>query len=687
MDKQVLKQTMAILLATSIGATGSAAWSQADRTTAPTAQQTQPEQTFTVNFKDTDIEEVIKFVADETGKTIVMDPRVKGRVKVISNKPVNKEGLYELFRNILELHDFALVEVGNVVRIIPLKDARSSPIPVNRPDERGYVTEVYQLKNVDAAKILPVLRPLIPQHSHMAADTFSNSIVVSDTADNIARLIQVIDKIDQSALPVTEVIQLKYADAEDMVSTLTKLGQKEAKQAPSSNQLQIIADKRNNAILLSGEDLQRQRAKVLILRLDRPQMQSGNVRVIYLNYANAKDVAATLSKVVQNMQKSVPGGKDAKSKEQGVTVEADEDTNALLLTGSGDTLNSLMAVIDKLDIRRAQVLIEAIIVRVDVGKEKSLGVDYLVTNETDGIAGSVTGSTASGVNLGTMATGALAGGNDALTSIGGALVGNPGFSLGFIGAQEGSTEKFAALISAFQNDDNANVLSTPSVLTMDNNEASISVGQEISIATGSYASTGGGAGIASPFTTSQREDVGILLTVTPQVNEGNKILLTVAQEVSNVDSFDDRGQPITNQSKIDTQILASDGQILVLGGLIEETVIEGVRKVPLLGSIPILGHLFKSNTTSAQKTNLMVFLRAQIIRDDEVLQGATSEKYQYIRNEQLMQREQGLQIMHDDVLPLLPEISIEDLYGNTSTVEESTDSSNDADNRDAEGEE
>lgn len=647
----MLKQSMAIVMATIMIFSGIPAWSQ---------DAEQPEQTWTVNFKDTDIEEVIKFVADVTGRTIVMDPRVKGRVKVISQKPVNKRELYNLFRDILEVHDFAVVEVGEVTRIIPLKDARSAPIPVGMPDERGYVTEVYQLKNVDASKILPVLRPLIPQHSHMAADTFSNSIVVSDTAPNIARLMKVIEKIDQSALPETEVLQLKYADAEDMVNTLNKIIQKEAKQAPSSNQLQIIADKRNNAVLLSGEDIQRERTKSLIRRLDRPQTQSGNVRVIYLNYANAKDVAATLSKVVQNMQKAVPGGGEGNAAQGGVTVEADEDTNALLITGTGDTLNSLMTVIDRLDVRRAQVLIEAIIVKVDINKDTNLGVDYLALNSDKGLVGGNIGN--NGGALANMAGGALAGGDEGATAIGAAIAGIQGMSLGFLGAKDGSPEKFAALLTAIQNDNNANILSTPSLVTMDNNEASISVGQEISIATGSYASVQGGGGINSPFTTSSREEVGILLTVTPQVNEGNKVLLTVAQEVSSVAGTDVRGQPITDQSKINTQILANDGQIIVLGGLIEDNVTETVVKIPVLGSIPILGNLFKSNKTSNRRENLMVFLRAQIIRDDETMYGATAEKYQYMKGQQQVQRERGLSLMKDEVLPVLPDITIEELY-------------------------
>lgn len=666
----MFRQSLAIGLATITIAFSSAVYAQ------PSSGSGQP--SYTVNFKDTDIHEVIKFVADATGKTIVIDPRVKGRIKVISQATVDRDELFELFLTILEVHDFTAVQVGDVVRILPLKDARSSPVPVQNSEEaaqrksktNGYVTEVIQLKNIEAAKVLPVLRPLVPQHSHLSSYTESNVIVVSDTAPNIARLRDVIERIDTAALPTTEVVPLKYADAEELVATLTKLDRGEKQSSTPVNQLQIVADKRNNAVLLSGEDLQRKRAKDLIRKLDRPPMQMGNVRVVYLNYANAKDVAATLTKVLQNMQNMQPGGKD-KSGKGGATVEADEDTNALLLTGSGDLLNSLLTIVERLDIKRAQVLVEAIIVDINVDANKELGVQWMFSNEDQGTFGS---SSKGDGSLGSIAAGTLGGGTDGLTQLASGLAGTQGQLLGVAGT--GGGENFIALLSALQGSSDANILSTPSLVTMDNQEASISVGQSVPFKTGSYSSTGNSSSVSNPFTTIQREDVGITLTVTPHVNEGNKILLDISQEVSSLSgSVAGSADLITNQSKIETQLLASDGQIVILGGLIQEDVKDGDQRIPLLGSIPILGNLFKYQSTEFLKKNLMVFIRVKIVTDDEAMYGATAEKYQYIRDQQMKQQDKGLHLMRSNILPVLPELSpfeqkaLEDALSETETEE------------------
>ncbi|SMF12029.1 type II secretion system protein D (GspD) [Alteromonadaceae bacterium Bs31] len=597
--------------------------------------------TYTVNFKDSDIHEVIKFVAEVTGKTLVIDPRVKGRVKVISQKPLNERELIELFRSVLEVHDFTIVEVGNVVRVVPLKDARSSPLPVkdNPEFDEGYVTQVIQLKNIAAAKVLPVLRPLVPQHSHLAAYDPSNAIVVSDTAANIARIREIIEKIDTAALPTTEVIELKYADAESLVATISKLD-RGAKNAPTSNKLQIVADKRNNAILLSGEDLQRQRAKQLIRRLDRPQTQTGNVRVVYLEYATAKDVATVLSKVVQNMQRMGPGGDNKGASTQGATVEADEATNSLLITAQGDTLDSILSVVERLDIRRAQVLVEAIIVEMTLNDTQSIGIEWMFQNAPKGILGASTGAG----NAASVASAVFGSADDATTALGAALGSIDGETIGFAGDAAG--EEFVVLINMLESNSNANILSTPTLLTMDNNEAMISVGQNVPFVTGSFTNTGGNGG-SNPFQTIQREDVGITLTVTPHVNEGDKVIMDIQQEISSID----QGAPlrssdlITNQRKVQTQVMASDGEVIVLGGLIRDDIQEGERRVPFLGDIPGIGRLFRSNTNTIIKANLMIFIRPTIVRDDETLDGATAEKYRYIRQLQGMQAgERPLQI-------------------------------------------
>lgn len=620
--------------------------------------QGQPEQTWTVNFKDSDIHEVIKFVAEVTGKTLVIDPRVKGRVKVISQKPLTERKLMELFRSVLEVHDFTIVEVGNVVRVVPLKDARSSPLPVKDDPEidEGYVTQVIQLKNVAAAKVLPVLRPLVPQHSHLAAYDPSNAIVVSDTAANIARIRDILEKIDTAAVPTIEVIELKYADAESLVQTLAKLDSASKKGARASNDLQMVADKRNNAILLSGEDLQRERAKTLIERLDRPATQTGNVRVVYLEYATAKDVSVVLSKVVQNMHRMGPGNTKGATASQGATVEADEATNSLLITAEGDTLNALLSVVERLDIRRAQVLVEAIIVEMQLTDKQQVGVEWLFQNAAKGILGSSKGA---GNALGV--AGAVFGETENLIeNLGTALSGIAGET--FAAAGNTSGEEFVVLVNMLESNSNANILSTPTLLTMDNNEAMISVGQNVPFKTGSFTNTGGSA-VSSPFQTIQREDVGITLTVTPHVNEGDKVIMEIRQEISSID----QGAPsqssdlITNQRKVETQVMARDGDIIVLGGLIRDDIQEGETRVPVLGNIPGIGRFFRSNTNTSIKSNLMIFIRPTIVRDDETLEGATAEKYRYIRDMQRLQEGSRPLQIDQDLLQELQELGAKNL--------------------------
>lgn len=623
------------------------------------------EQTWTVNFKDSDIQEVIKFVADVTGRTVVIDPRVKGRVKVISSEPLTEDELIHLFRTVLEVHDFSLVEVGNVLRIIPLKDARSAPVPVTTKttNKKGYLTQVIQLQNIAAAKVLPSIRPLVPQHSHLSAYDPSNAIIITDSAENIARIRELIEQLDQSATPVTEIVELKYANADDLVQVLDKLDKSDEKTRSPNKSLNLIADKRNNAILVTGEDLQRQRIKTLIARLDRPKAQSGNVRVVYLEYASAKTAAETLTKVMANLSKLGPGGSKSKDQAVAATVEADEDTNSLLITASGDELQTLLEVVERLDIRRAQVLIEAIIVELSEGGAKNLGIQWMFQNTENGLLGSSSNQQLGGVGAAALNFAALEEGDDsstealgALGELAGALSSNLGEVLGVIGTNEDTN--FIALLNALEQDGKTNILSTPSLLTMDNNEANFSVGQNIPLLTGST-TQGTNGGFGSPFQTIQREDVGIKLTVKPQVNEGNTVLLDIVQEVSSVSQEGISGAQdlITNQRKIETQILAADGEIVVLGGLIEDRTTMGERRVPFLGKIPLLGRLFRSSSNDKSRTNLMVFLKATVIRDDHKMSGATAEKYQYIREQQLQQRDNGFLRLKSKDLGLLPDMS------------------------------
>ncbi len=616
--------------------------------------------TWTVNFKDSDIQEVIKFVADATGKTLVIDPQVKGRVKVISATPLDKDQLYNLFLSILEIHGFTAINVGDIVRVIPIKEARTTPAPVvddGAPRKGGgtddQITQVIQLRNISAAKVLPVIRPLVPSHAHLAAYAPSNAIIISDTSANIRRVRELINRIDTAAVDTTEVVSLEYAQAEEAVRILTELT-KSASEKDAGSQLKLVADKRTNGILVSGDDLQRQRIKQLIARIDRPQQQSGNVRVVYLEYARAEQVAKVLGNVVKNMAKLTPEDKGAAGE---TTIEADEDTNALLITSDPVTLKSLMAVIERLDIRRAQVLVEAIIVEMEDITGRDLGVQWLFRNEDSGFGSSVNpdgGGTLAGVAQGVFDI--ESSGEDSASAdenFLGALASTVGQTFG-VGRVSGNTD-FVMLINALHQDTGANILSTPNLLTLDNNPAFITVGQNVPFVTGSYTSTGTTSTPTNPFQTVSRESVGITLEVTPHVNEGDSVVLDITQEVSSLSGNTSASDVITNERKINTQVLAKDGEVIVLGGLIKDDVQAFEQKVPVLGSIPLLGRLFRSNSNRVTKTNLMVFIRATVIRDNEKLSGATGEKYRYIREQQLQRKDLGVGWRDDKGNPLLPE--------------------------------
>lgn len=625
----------------------------------------QNEQTWTVNFNQTDIQELIRFVAEKTQKTIVIDPKVKGKVQVVSSKAVNNTELYDLFLSILEVHGFAAVQSGNVLRVIPVKDARSSPVKVSdssqtaRPNSE-VITHVIQLDNIAAAKLIPVLRPLVPQQGHMAAYAPSNAIIISDTAANIARIREVIDRIDKSAVQKTSIIKLDHASAEDVVRIVDSLTKRQgAKGQPEDKQVYMVADARTNSVLISGDELERERVTTLIRHLDSPLKQSGNVRVIYLEYAQATDLAQVLTKVVQNVG-SASGEKGASVKGGSTSIEADEDTNSLIITGDATVLQSLESVIARLDIRRAQVLVEAIIVEISDTDNKDLGIEWLFFDEGKGYGSSSLGT---GSRLGSAAA-AFAlnvddddrdSNNDARLDLASSLASTPGQVFGFGDLDNNSG--FSVVLSALQSNNDANILSTPSLLTLDNEEASIVVGQEVPFVTGSFTNSGG-QGSTNPFQTIERQDVGTTLSIIPHINEGDSLVLEVSQEVSSVTGASgivNASDVITNQRKIDTSILVRDGQVVVLGGLIRDDIQDSVRKVPILGSIPVLGRLFRSNSTNISKENLLVFLRATIVRDDETLDGATAEKYSYIRDRQLERFDRVGSSVDSKDLPLLPE--------------------------------
>ena len=616
-------------------------------------------QEYTVNLKDTDIQEFIKFVADVTGTTMVVDPNVKGKVRVISSKPVTQSELYDLFLSILDVQGYTAVRSGQVVRIVPSKDARSSPVPLmENQDLLGndeYVTQVIRLDNISAAKLIPVLRPLVPQQAHMAAYAPSNAIIISDIRSNIGRIVEIIERMDRSAIQTTEIIRLKYGVSEDVVSMLNTLEKaRQGEGAEANKDVILVADKRTNSVVVTADEMSVERIRKLVAYFDSPLEQSGNVRVVYLEYADATETAEVLTRVMQNIARLEAGGTQRNGGES--TIEADAGTNSLIITADTDEMAALESVIARLDIRRAQVLIEAIIVEMEMTEGQELGLQWLFANDSGLYGGNISNSTAQQRRNAELA-GALLPDNGSevidTRSVAGALASTPGATLGWGMVDESLT--MTVILNALETQGNANILSTPSLLTLDNEEAFITVGQEVPFVTGSYTNTGSANGASNPFQTIERQSVGITLKVTPQINEGDSVVLDIVQEVSSISAqILAASDVITNERKIETKVLANDSDILVLGGLVKDDVQDSTQGIPLLSDIPLLGRLFRNDVVSVTKSNLLVFIHPTIIRDDQDLAGATAEKYRFIRDKQLQRRERGLMFLDDGSLPVLP---------------------------------
>lgn len=618
-------------------------------------------QEYTVNLKDTDIQEFIKFVADITGTTMVVDPNVKGKVRVISSKPVTQAELYDLFLSVLDVQGYTAVRSGQVIRIVPSKDARSSPVPIMEDQASvgsdEYVTQVIRLDNISAAKLIPVLRPLVPQQAHMAAYAPSNAIIISDIRSNIDRIVDIIERMDRSAIQTTEIIRLKYGVAEDVVKMLDTLEKsRQGEGAEADKEAVLVADKRTNSVVVTADELSVERIQKLVAYLDTPLEQSGNVRVIYLEYADATEAAEVLTRVMQNISRLEDSGGNSRAGSGESTIEADAGTNSLIITADTDEMAALEAVIARLDIRRAQVLIEAIIVEMEMTEGQELGLQWLFSND-GGLFGSNISTSEAQRQRNLNIAGALlptdGSENIGTREVAGALATIPGSTLGWGVVDESLT--MTVILNALETQGNANILSTPSLLTLDNEEAFITVGQQVPFVTGSYSNTGGTDGARNPFQTIERQSVGVTLKVTPQVNEGDAVVLDIVQEVSSISAqILVASDVITNERKIETKVLANDSDIVVLGGLVKEDIQDSTQGVPLLSSIPLLGRLFRNDVVTVTKSNLLVFIRPTIIRDDEDLAGATAEKYRFIREEQLERRERGLMFLDDGNLPVLP---------------------------------
>ncbi|MEX0958581.1 MAG: type II secretion system secretin GspD [Burkholderiales bacterium] len=641
----------------------------------------------TLNFVNADIEGVVKVVSEITGKNFVLDPRVKGTINIVSAKPVPRTTVFEIFLSALRLHGFAAIEDRGLVRIVPEAEAKLHPSPTRDSGDPlpgvgdRIETRIFTMKHESAVQTMAVLRPLIAPNNTITAYQNSNSLVITDYANNLQRLAKIIDSIDQPGENDPVLIPLQFASAVDVAVTVNRLFAEAAQAqgaaaAEPTQRFTVVADTRSNSLLARTGDASRlARLRRFVQMLDSPTNAGGNIHVVYLKNAEAVKLAATLRAIYQgngdeafappsampaaaalgastpaSMQAPVDpaslGATQAMPSAPGI-IQADAATNSIIITAPDAIYNNLRAVLDKLDVRRAQVYVEALIAEITADKAAEFGIQWqdlsgLGKTSTQGFGGTNFGGPGQNI-IGISQNPASAG---------------QGMNVGIVKGQVsipgiGQIINLGVLVRALETDANANILSTPTLLTLDNEEAAIVIGQNVPFITGQYALTGA-ATTPTPFQTVERRDVGLTLRVKPQISEGGTVRLQIYQEVSSVDSTTNPAGVITNKRAVGTTVLVDDGQIVVIGGLIQDTVNDGVGKVPILGDLPLLGALFRYKTRSQSKTNLMIFLKPTVVRDSQRADAFTGERYDYILGEQQKAQPAPDVVLPDMESPTLP---------------------------------
>ncbi|MHB1677359.1 MAG: type II secretion system secretin GspD [Sulfuriferula sp.] len=667
------------------------------------------DENITLNFANSDIVSVIKAVGQITGKNFLIDPRVKGTVNIVSSKPVSRAMIYPILLSALRLQGFAAVESNGVTKILPEADAKlnySATLGTAIPSGGEIVTQVYALKHQSAAQLIPVLRPLISPNNSIAAYPNSNTLVITDYADNLKRIDRIIDAIDQPGDDAVMIV-LHHASALDVARILNHLtadSNMPGTTAEPGQHVSVTVDARTNSLILDSSNAARiAMFSRLIEKLDVATGQTDNIHVIYLKNADATKLAQTLSAVItgdtnapaptssmkppaqssgtppapssfpqgssspvaSSSSSSAPSMSSSPALLQtaslsppapgGGMIQADAATNSLIITAPEAVYNNLRAVVEKLDERRAQIFIEALIVEVDATKAAAFGIQWQDLNGLSQSNAQVFG----GTNFGGPGGGTnIIGAATNITTMG------QGLNIGLIKGQInipgiGNVLNLGVLAQALETEDNANILSTPDLLTLDNEQAKIVVGQNIPLVTGSYAQTGTTATI-TPFQTYDRKDVGLTLQIKPQISEGGSIQLQIYQEVSSVDAttLNNPSGPTTNLRSIDSTVLVDNGQIIVLGGLIQNSVSDNVSKVPVLGDLPYLGSLFSYKSRVRTKTDLMVFLRPYVLRSKSDYAGITSDRYDYISGVQLKTQMAKDAVLPDIKAPALPPLPV-----------------------------
>jgi general secretion pathway protein D len=637
---------------------------------------------FTLNFENADMTVVIAAVSEMTGKTFIVDPAVQGKVNVVSNRPLSKAETYETFLSVLRVHGFTAIEAGSSVRIVPdQKAASDGAVGLGAAGSNDMVTRIVDLKHVSPAEMVQLLSPLKSPSSQLMAHNSSSSLLIADRGSNVSRMVEIIRRIDQAAQADIEIVPLSNANSAEVSRTINGLA------ASSDASPKLVADERTNSILIAGDRSRRLKLRALIANLDTPLAGSETMEVIYLRYADAEQLVGILEGVLRGSRtpngQPLPGASLSGVSPPGsaasagpsapgasTVIQAHKETNSLIVTAPPAVLRELKSLVRQLDIRRAQVLIEAVVAEVTEEKAKQLGIQWQGSEyDREGVVGGTNfpgsgDSTVPGI-VGTQ--GALAAG--AAQGLG-TLAGSGGLNIGYIGRSitlPGSDTpiiQLGALASALASDGNGNVLSQPSTIALDHQKATLSVGQEVPFVTGRYQTgvqQGGGlpnngSGV-NPFQTIDRKEVGLKLVVTPHINEGSAVRMDVELEVSSLaPNVAGASDLITNTRKLTTQAIVRDGGMLVLGGLTSNQLRESESRVPGLGKIPLLGNLFKSRATRVERRNLMVFIKPTIARDGMAEDAITFGKYNQVRDDQIRSMEQKSSLTPEGAVPVLPDV-------------------------------
>jgi general secretion pathway protein D len=661
------------------------------------AADAQDADTVTLNFVNADIEAVVKAVAEITGRNFVLDPRVKGTINIVSARPVPKSVVYPTLLSALRMQGFTAVETDGLTKIIPEADAKQQAGPVSQGTVAAsgdrLITQVVTLRNESAAQLVNVLRPLISPNNTIAAVTSANALVITDYADNVRRIMRIVASLDQPPAGEALIVPLRHASALDLVAVVNRAisegGGAPAGAADAQQRVSLVADPRSNSILVRSDNAARaNRARALIEQLDTPQRAGGNVFIVYLKNADAMRVAETLRGLygggsgaadrgaaggipVAPMVAAAGGGISTSAQSAAATtpltpgaatsasapitagaatIQADAANNALIIMAPEPVYNNLRAVIERLDVRRAQVFIEALIVEVTEDRVGEFGVQWQVLTgvRNEGIQG------IGGTNFGARGTGQnIIDASINLTSVARGL--NIGLINGAIEIAGIKISNLGLLVRALSTDAKANILSTPTLLTLDNEEARIMVGQNVPLITGQYATTGGTSTV-QPFTTVERRDVGLLLRVKPQITEGGTVRMVLYQEVSRVQETtrNDTSGPTLSKRSLESSVVVDDQQIVVLGGLIQDTFADNTEKIPYVGDVPAVGGLFRYENRTRQKTNLMIFIKPTVVRTAADGHTITSERYDYLRGQQADTQPEPRWFWTDPTFPELP---------------------------------